>query len=629
VTELLALSAEDFCCFEAFTLPLLRQGLVWLGGDNQDSDAAESNGSGKSTIFKALSWGIYGETIDGEKGDKVIRNGTKCARVVIRMTEDWRVIRERRKGSPRLWLYRGEEEYKADKADVQTKINELVGMDFRSFRNTVLYGQRDRSRFVDPSTSDADRKRVLHHILRTEVLRTCHDIAKKRNLALVHEIADLEEQIRTVTARIEEHDLEGLREESRAWEESRQSRAEAAAGHARALVARAKEIGREAPDKKELAKRIEEIDRKLLLCERATEKADRLRDEADRLATELSEARGVEYAAGAAVSDLEARLAALGGSERCPTCNSPLGKGEAAAHIHEMEGEVFRLNGKAEAAKDRANAIEAAADEKREAADAMERKARAKFELTRERGRVEMAIARAETISTLVKDASEAARLKIAEVKEIKAEANPYETRIAKAVAIVKKHRATIRDARGKLREKATDRAHEEFWVKGFSPAGLPSFLLDSTMPYLTERANHYLDGLADGDIQMGFSTQRELKSAKGEYRDEIDIRWTIEGVEGYPPSGGQFKKMEIATDLALMDLAATREGGHLDLLCLDECLDGLDSEGRSRIIHLLQGLRKSRGTIYVISHDPGVAEAFERALVVTKRDGIARLEAA
>jgi ABC-type dipeptide/oligopeptide/nickel transport system ATPase component len=170
---------------------------------------------------------------------------------------------------------------------------------------------------------------------------------------------------------------------------------------------------------------------------------------------------------------------------------------------------------------------------------------------------------------------------------------------------------------------KAGDLAHMEFWQRGFGNQGLPSFVLDSVMPYITERANHYLETLADGDIKMNFSTQRELKRAKGEMRDEISITWEIEGLEdSYPPSGGQLKKMEIATDLALMDLVATREGGSVDLLMMDEVLDGLDPEGRQRVLHLLHELRAKRGSIFVISHDAEVAEIFEKSIIVVKDGG-------
>jgi DNA repair exonuclease SbcCD ATPase subunit len=133
---------------------------------------------------------------------------------------------------------------------------------------------------------------------------------------------------------------------------------------------------------------------------------------------------------------------------------------------------------------------------------------------------------------------------------------------------------------------------------------------------------------LADGDITVAFSTQRELKSSKGEVRDEIEIAWTIEGVEGSTPSGGQGKKIEISVGLALMDLVAAREGTNVDLIALDEVLDGLDREGRARVLQLLQDLRARRSSIFVVSHETDVSEVFEKTITVVKEDGIARLEA-
>jgi len=169
--------------------------------------------------------------------------------------------------------------------------------------------------------------------------------------------------------------------------------------------------------------------------------------------------------------------------------------------------------------------------------------------------------------------------------------------------------------------------SYVEFWERGFSNQGLPSYILDSVMPFVEKRANVYLRVLADGDIKLGFSTQRELKS-RDEKKDEIEITWEIEGKKNYPPSGGQQKKIEIATDLALMDLVATKEGEHVDLLALDEVLDGLDSEGCRRVLNLLRKLRKHRGSIFVVSHSSDVVEVFEKSIAVVKSGGVSIMEA-
>jgi DNA repair exonuclease SbcCD ATPase subunit len=151
--------------------------------------------------------------------------------------------------------------------------------------------------------------------------------------------------------------------------------------------------------------------------------------------------------------------------------------------------------------------------------------------------------------------------------------------------------------------------------------------MLDSSMPLITERANHYLETLSDGDITGVFRTQRELKSKVGQVRDDIDITWTIEGNVGVRPSSGQLTKINVATDLALMDLAAGREGGGLNLLMLDEVLDGLDAEGTARVLQLIQELRTVRGSVFVVSHGSSMSEIFERSLKIVKKDGAAIVE--
>jgi hypothetical protein len=45
--ELFEVSGKDFCLFEEFRLVLHKVGLVWIGGENKDTEAADSNGIGK------------------------------------------------------------------------------------------------------------------------------------------------------------------------------------------------------------------------------------------------------------------------------------------------------------------------------------------------------------------------------------------------------------------------------------------------------------------------------------------------------------------------------------------------------------------------------------------------------
>lgn len=627
MSELESVSASDFCLFREFHLPLHKQGLVWLGGVNMDTASATSNGSGKSTLSKAIGWGAFGDSIDGERGDGVIHKGAKKAVVELRWVDGWRAVRTRTKATPTIELFAPDgSAFSAEKAEVEAKIRELMGCDFATFRNTVLYGQRERKRFVDPETSDAERKAILHGIIRTALVNVAGEYVGEKNRELERIADGYAREVEKRRAALAELNLDSLKASSEDWERRRRARVEAEKTDARESAVLAKELLSEAVSIEGLERRLRWAEKKLEEARAAAKRCDELEDGLRRKRAEirlLEQAKDrLQNAYGAKQAEID-----LLGDEKCPTCTSDLSSGAGARHKAELVAELKKIEKRLENAD---SALDAAEGELEELTEESEKH----FDVAREESKFvqEVADARAEIAEEARRkeralEHSKDARAALDRAKEYLAEANPYDDQIQKARARRKALKTEIASFEEKASENALERAHYKFWVRGFGRSGLPSHILDSVVPILTERANHWLEILSDGDITMWFRTQRELKSSKGEFRDEIDIGWEVEGVRGYPPSGGQYKKMEIATNLALMDLVATTEGGHMDMLFLDEVLDGLDPEGRQRVTHLLHALRTQRGTIFVVSHDSGMSEVFERSVRCVKKDGVSRLE--
>lgn len=620
MARLVSMQAENFAGFEAFDLPLDKQGLVFIVGENRDTEAATSNGACKSGLFKALGWGLYGEAIDGDAGDKVIRRGTKSARVVVNFIDGedaYSIVRERWKQSPKLYLEKNGENLTASKADLQREIDALIGVDWEGFRNTVLYGQRDRDRFVYPTTKDSERKTILHRMLGTGVFELCHAEAKKRRLAIEKERDAALADVERLTQRIDDQDLATLRARKDSYAGEVEARVRELTQAARELADKAKTVGKDI-DAQALRDELAELERKIATGRTAISEAE----------TDKRIARGNAKGSAQIKANLNAELRAQTAAlsqlkgERCPVCTGDLTKGHAATHRAELLAKGDRLARdlrKAEASEQEAISAEAAVERRLSELEAAqrrlgERRASARAELDALDG----AKARVrELVARSIEKAEEA--------RVLKAAPNPYLSAYETARTKVRGLKVDRRRARKAAKAKTAELELLAFWVRGFGPTGIPSFALDAVMPLLTDRANHYLQTLACGDITICFSTQRELKG--GELRDEIGITWRIEGIDDYPPSGGQWKKLEIATNFALMDLVATREGSRVNILCLDECLDGLDAEGRQRVVELLQNLRKERESIFLISHDPDLAEAFERTLIVIKENGVSRLE--
>jgi len=622
MARLIDMTGENFAGFEGFTMKLAKQGLVFVIGDNRDTEAATSNGACKSGLFKALGWGLYGEAIDGEAGDRVIRRGAKCARVTLQLEDGadaYRVVRERWKQSPKLYVEKNGAPVSASKADLQRAINALIGVDWQGFRNTVLYGQGDRDRFVYPTTKDSERKGILHRILGTGVFELCHVEAKRRRLTVEKERDGARADAERLTQRIGEHDLTALRARRDSHTNEVEARVRELTEDARALGEKAKAAG-STIDAQALRDELAGVEVELAASRAAIGHANESRKKAR---VELRAAADVKANLNAELRSQTGALAQLKG-DRCPVCTGDLSKGHAATHragllargdqlAAELRAAEQGEQGAAKAERAAERCVAELEDGQRRTA---ERRARARAELDG----LDTAKAR---VRELVARAAE----KADEARVIRDAPNPHLAPYVQAREKVRALKVERKAARAAARRLTAELELLTFWVRGFGPTGIPSFALDSVMPLLTDRANHYLMTLSGGDIVIHFSTQRELKG--GEMRDEIGIAWKIEGIEGYPPSGGQWKKMEIATNFALMDLVRTREGSHVNILCLDECLDGLDDEGRQRVVELLQALRKERESIFLISHDPDLAEAFERTLIVIKERGVSRLERA
>lgn len=646
--QLLKLSVQNFCCFKEFELDLYKVGLVWVTGKNLDTKSADNNGCGKSSVLKALTWGLYGLTIDGERGDGIIKDGETEASVSVLVKDEdniYTILRTRKKGAPSLGLFNRGKRVEIPKKELQEKINEMTGLDYTSFRNTVLYGQNDSSRFADPRTKDSERKDVLHKILGLSILKQCHEEVRKRRIETKAEVVKIENEISSCRARIQEQEVSSLRNEMNQYEDEREYKLEGVVKAIKDISVQIENeenfvIGKDDSDKIEPAKdKIEKL--KQALDEYDEDKAVKnVRRIKQKIQDAERKAEGIKAKFNSATGELKVfeEQASMLDTTNCPVCNSSLNKGEARKHVGNLLVKISELKRELAGYKKEVSGAKAAVEKLVGSKEKAEKVIRALREIKESILQAERNLSflrqkklEREKEELSVRKRKDELKNKLEELERrrgvLQDEENPYVEILKRALKKTKLYNAQLKELKKKQKRVYRELSNLEFWFHGFSNRGLPSFMLDGVMSILSDRTNHYLDTLTDGDIKVLFATQKEKKSSKGEYRDEIEISWEIEGVTGYPPSGGQLKKIEIATDLALMDLAASNGGRAPDILALDEILDGLDDKGVQRVLMLLQELRKRRGSIFVISHDERMSEIFERSIVVKKENGVSTLK--
>lgn len=192
---------------EEVILPLENRGLVLVLGDNRDSGGG-SNGAGKSFLIDALQWCLFGKTQRGLLADEVKnRNSDEGAWVCVELqvnNKDYIIERYRDRfdvGGSGVRVYSGDARHEYTKASVNETnkfIQELIGMDFDLFNDTVVITGDRVSKFI--TGTDSERKKVLSKILRYDELDKVLDVIKFRISELNYEKTDLEATKRAISA---------------------------------------------------------------------------------------------------------------------------------------------------------------------------------------------------------------------------------------------------------------------------------------------------------------------------------------------------------------------------------------------------------------------------------------------
>lgn len=139
-------------------------GVKFVEGENRDDKSASSNGAGKTSIFDALAWALFGQTTKTTKaaGDEVVnrRVGKDCSVSVSFSVGEHQctVIRFRRDKEFKNELgffIDGEDRRGGSNKDTQTAIIDMLGLDYEVFVRTVFCPQRQDKPFAEQTDAEA------------------------------------------------------------------------------------------------------------------------------------------------------------------------------------------------------------------------------------------------------------------------------------------------------------------------------------------------------------------------------------------------------------------------------------------------------------------------------------------
>ena len=221
----LSINIEGFRSIAEQThLQLNTPGITWINSPT---------GSGKSTIFSAITWGLYGKDLKGVSEVKtwekyrpknysgvcitINYQTSKGVFKVIRCQDYKLPLEDGSKGGSRLVMY--QDAYPLDvkgKTKIQNEIEKSIGLTYQLFVNSIMFGQ-GLKRLIQESNTD--KKKLFEEVFDLNFLNLAKGVANDERRDILVEANDIENKANQLKHQVEEskNTYFELRERERSW----------------------------------------------------------------------------------------------------------------------------------------------------------------------------------------------------------------------------------------------------------------------------------------------------------------------------------------------------------------------------------------------------------------------------
>ena len=638
-----SIQIKNFLAIGDAVAKLDQRGLVLIQGENRDDTSQESNGAGKSSLADAISWCLYGVTARGETGDRIVnRVAKKNTHVEIRIKEDdvgYKIARYRKhtRQKNRLTVHVTDADGKTtdltkgtDKL-TQELVVKIMGCSEDVFTSAIYAGQENMPSL--PDMTDKLLKTLIEEAAGITELANAHVIAKERHKAILSDLEKAQmgsEAVKTSMTDLSESRL-AIKEKQKAWDittkatyvELKRSTSEAKA----TLVKSLKGFNACAESATDQEKKVIELnvklaslnDQKAFLANlQGQERHEgKIMDAANR---DLQSMKKKITQTEKAIKDVNSRI-----GEPCLDCDRPITEKEIEGILKTSNATLVDQQSALEAHQicfDLADKVHAEAfKEEQTYRESMTDASATVSELEV----YKTALKKREDQKKALKD--QAQRVK---ANEETLSAPPTESPYMDILDDMRTKRESL-DAKfevlAKQEEEFDDRAAIlKKVVELYSPAGVRAYILDTVTPFLNERTGEYLSALTDGNIDATWSTIS--LTSKSEMREKFSIKVESKlGAQDFKGlSGGEKRKVRLATSMALQDLVASRATKPIQLFIADEIDHALDEAGLERLMSILRDKATECGTVLVISHN-SLSDWISSSVTMVKQDGLTSIE--
>ena len=595
--KLLNLKAHNVFSIGDIEMSLGNRGLTLVTGWSYDDN--NGNAAGKSSLARnAITWGMYGKTVDGVKADAVIntsiKNAKHCGVTLIFEGVDGQIYRIYRARKPNCLVLSQEIDTVAGdewedlsqrlEKDTQELVDALLGRDHRTFIQANFFGQGREQSFL--ALPGSEQRAVIEEILPLSSLESWHVNAAAGKKAAQEKVDNARSSLRTQRERatMASDHYESLKSQKTTWDTDKTIELSS-------LQHKLNKIQLTSSGVEEEIKALMQA-----LPVQPLEESFEMYREEERLLH--SENNNLGYKIDTLTGDIDARASR---PDVCSSCNQSLPVAAIAAN------EISLTNDKA-------------------MREVMVRK-RGSNEARRYNNDAQIAICKeVEQLKVTLNMSLHEATLK--EKRRLLEEAtNPF-TMVTNAALDAKNKEGLAEDGLLLLlvREEVS-RDHYQFWDKAFGN-DLKTLLFDQVCPYLEAKANKYLSDLNNGQIKVSFSVTKEMRS--GDTKDQFSVTASSStGSKAFELFSGAEKQLaSFAVGMALSDLAGLQTKGATKFMILDEPFLYQSPQNCEAIVSFLT-TQKAVGdsTILLISNEDNLAGLIPNRVHVVKRNGVSSLE--
>lgn len=582
-------------------------GLYFMQGQNEVEPNLEGNGCGKSSLWEALTWCIFGQTATGLKAGDVgtweVGKGTRVEfDFVAPSGEELTLIRT---WKPNSWLLRqqGAPDEDLDKADRNAFLGWL-GLGLKSWLSAVMMAQGE-DMFLDLKAEP--KAQLFAEIMELERWSDYAGRASRAASALDKEIRGMEQDLAAIRGELDALERSDFDEDGKAWEARRDKRLQA--------------IGIEyeqALENSTLKEDLEVAEEATKLARGALEAAKADTDKAwDLVKREEGETREVEVQlarAEAKQDEADKHLSAVGDDNFCRACGQEIDQETWERHGREARATLEELEKKTKWLRAKLQSSRGAAADRREAYERLRDK---EDNLRR-------------VLTGCEDEATRLRRDKLAEDKRLdnleeeaevlRAEVNPFEAmgeRNARRLNHLRIERYELQDGLDRARERYSLLS---FWVRGFKEVRLQE--IGAALTELEIEVNSAVSALGLADWSLRFQIDRETQ--KGSIQKGFDAFVQSPHNDRAVPwrawSGGEAQRLRLAGNMGLADLTRSRTGASINLEVWDEPTQGLSPAGvRDLLEALAYRAKQERRVIWVVDHRSYDFGGFAGGAVVVK----------